>query len=79
MMRTEDDNFVNKSVAVIMIPAEEIGFLCGDVTLNEWGATLDFLKQQLGFEGREMKIQLEKDSHLMVRLENYVRRRMMSI
>ena len=56
VMRTEDDDFVKKSVSVNVIPAEEVGFLCGDETLNEWGATLDFSKRRLGFEEREKKI-----------------------
>ena len=44
MMKTEDDDFVKKSVTVNMIPAEEVGFLCGDETLNEWGGDIGFPK-----------------------------------
>ena len=50
VMKTENDDYVKKSVTVNMINADEVNFLCGRETTKGWKIKVDMEEDKLEFK-----------------------------
>ena len=53
VMKTEDDDFVKKSVSVNVIPAEEVGFLCEEGFEDAEGCEKNSQKSEPQIQGTD--------------------------
>ena len=58
-MKTEDDDFIMKTVTISMIDREDELFLCGLKTLMEWKAAIHFDKGELEFKESQKRVYMK--------------------
>ena len=69
VIKTDDNDFMKRSVTANVIQSNEVNFLCGEETLVDWRTVLDFEERKLGFKEQKKRVDLIKRSHLVVKLE----------
>merc|ERR1712074_396073 len=69
VIKTDDNDFMKRIVTANVIQSNEVNFLCGEETLVDWRTVLDFEEKKLGFKDPQKKVDLIKESHLVVKLE----------
>merc|ERR1712030_173649 len=69
VIKTDDNDFMKRSVTANVIQSNEVNFLCGEATLVDWRTVLDFEDRKLGFKEQKKRVDLIKRSHLVVKLE----------
>merc|ERR1712030_82969 len=69
VIKTDDNDFMKRSVTANVIQSNEVNCLCGEETLVDWRTVLDFEDRKLGFKEQKKRVDLIKRSHLVVKLE----------
>ena len=69
VMKTDDDDRIKREVTAHVIESDEVNFLCGEETLQGWRTVLDFEDKKLRFKGIDKRVELKKQSHLVVKLQ----------
>ena len=70
-MKTENDDYVKKSVMANVINADEVNFLCGRETTKGWKNKVDMEedKKELKEQGQIVKLKESEGGHQLVKFE----------
>jgi hypothetical protein len=70
-VKVEDVGYIKRELTANIIETDDLSFLCGRKTLEEWNAKLDFKARRLEFvdKGKSTKLEMSEGGHLLMNLE----------
>ena len=71
MIKVENDDYIKRELTANVIETDDISFLCGRKTLEEWDTKVDFKGKKLEFKENEKSTELDisEGGHMLVSLE----------
>ena len=71
VLKTDENNFARRKIVANVIKLDEVNFLCGKETINEWRTKVNFEDDKLDFKGKDKYVELTEleEGHLLAKLE----------